>query len=1000
MRNHVKYPMYLHTLGGLSLEGSAFRRPKPLLLLAYLALEGTKPRRYLAELFFMDTSDSMNSLSRALSYLRQEVPGVIEADNKKVWATVSCDASELLSLTDSKQFETCLELYQGAFAVDYELGLSEELEEWLYGTREILAAKARNAFLMLGENEAAKGNFSQAAHLAEKAYKLREVVELEPDDFGRLYNLLYAGNSPLAAEVREEAEGFDIPLELSREEAKAQLSEAVETAHDIPNNLPPPKTSFIGRDQELIEIAMQLAKKDCRLLTLHGMGGIGKSRLAVQAATEQLQVTNPSFKDGVYFVTLDALTSAELIPSSIAEALSLELQGQEDTLSQVKRFIGKKHILLLLDNYEHLMAGATLTSKLLETCPNLKLLVTSRERLNVEEEWVLTLDGLAVPTSTELSEAERFDALNLFVQRAKRAMLEFSLTQESLPHALKICQLVEGSPLGIELAAVWVKTLPVSEIAKEIESNLNILEAPTKNIPQRHQSIRAAFEHSWKLLTDKEQEVLRKLSVFVGGFRREAAAEVAGATLPILASLVGKSLLRVAENGRYDRHSLLYQYAREKLIAHSSEHNKIRHSHSSYYSHFLKIAEKALRGIEARNSMNTIEEELDNIRLAWNSVALENNSELFKSYALPLRLFFDRRGRLHEGIRLFSEVEMLLAQSNSEHHASLGYILISKSWLLQRQGKFKEACDLATQGLEQMRLAEDSEGVVECLDILAILEWRFGNFARSKCYLDDALTLVRNLADDKMIARLLGRQGILEECLGNYEKARRNFHQSLEISRRVENLSSVVSTLNNLATVEVNLGNLDIAESILTEGMEIAKELNLRQALPHLLNNLAKVALERRDYNQAELLGYKALGLAQEIGEKPSEIKTLITLSKISLYVGNLGKTQSYLRQGLEIAQHMDSAPTTLHLCVVIAEVLFKQNKFEEASDLLRFILQHPSSTKVVKDSAQKLLDNFQNRVALKSLSAPSYQKETVELGEIVKQHLDWLPSSVISKHS
>ena len=255
--------------------------------MAYLALEGPKPRRYLADLFFMDAADRMNSLSRAFSYLRQEVPGSIETDPKKAWTTLKCDALELLNLSENKQYEKSLELYKGGFAVDYKLELSEELSEWLYGTREILAAKARNAFLISGEQEASKGNFSQAAFLAEKAYKLREASELEPDDFGRVYKLLYAGNSPLAAEVKKEAEGFDIPLNLSREEAKAQF-ETSEVIQEIPNNLPLAKTTFVGRDQELIEIAQQLAKPECRLLTLHGMGGIGKSRTAIQVAYDQI----------------------------------------------------------------------------------------------------------------------------------------------------------------------------------------------------------------------------------------------------------------------------------------------------------------------------------------------------------------------------------------------------------------------------------------------------------------------------------------------------------------------------------------------------------------------------------------------------------------------------------------------------------------------------------------------------------------------------------------
>jgi predicted ATPase len=392
------------------------------------------------------------------------------------------------------------------------------------------------------------------------------------------------------------------------------------------------------------------------------MGGIGKSRLAIQAANEQLQVTNLSFKDGVYLVTLDALTSSELIPSSIAEALSLELQGQEDTLSQVKRFIGKKHILLLLDNYEHLMAEATLTSKLLEACLNLKLLVTSRERLNVEEEWVLTLDGLAIPTSTELSEAERFDALHLFVQRAKRAMLEFSLTQETLPHALKICQLVEGSPLGIELAAVWVKTLPVSEIAKEIESNLNILEAPTKNIAERHQSIKAAFEHSWKLLSEKEQEVLRKLSVFVGGFRREAASEVAGATLPILASLVDKSLLRVSDRGRYDRHSLLYQFMQAKLSDNFGERTRVQDIHGQYFLCFVK----ELAHSRNKDSFEKVDEELQNIHTAVNWATDHLKIEELKNLS-ELSIYYETRAKFHEGAILFTQVAKNLFEYRNSH---------------------------------------------------------------------------------------------------------------------------------------------------------------------------------------------------------------------------------------------------------------------------------------------------------------------------------------------
>jgi predicted ATPase len=872
--------MYLRTLGGLRLEGSSFRRPKPLLLLAYLALEGSKPRRYLAELFFMEASDSMNSLSRALSYLRQEAPGVIEADHKKVWATVGCDATELLNLTDTRQFEKSLELYKGAFALDYDLELSEELEEWLYGTREILAAKARQAFLMLGESEAGKGNFAQAAQLAEKAYRLKEAAELEPDDFARVYNLLYAGNSPLAAEVRKEAEGFEIPLELSREETKAQLSETLEIENEIPNNLPPPKTSFIGRDQELIEIAQQLAKKDCRLLTLHGMGGIGKSRLAIQAAYDQIRPAKGSsslFKDGVYFVALDALSSAELIPSSIAEALGLELQGQEDTLTQVKRFIGKKHILLLLDNYEHLMTGAILTSELLQACPNLKLLVTSRERLNIEEEWVLTLDGLAVPTFAELTEAERFDALNLFIQRAKRAMLEFSLTQETLPHALKICQLVEGSPLGIELAAVWVKTLPVSEIAKEIESNLSVLEAPTRNMAERHQSIRAVFEHSWKLLTYKEQEVLRKLSVFIGGFRREAASEVSGATLPILAILVDKSLLRVSENGRYERHPLLYQYAKEKLSTFSDESEQAQNSHGQYFLEFVYIKHSTPTlfidiDVEISNILQAIETSIEKKDHNY-IVKMMNMLVMGESY-------FTARGY---NLKLLKFIYLAVESAKSIGDLEAAHYLVAKLGDAYREsiGDFEKALEAFTEALELARQCSNTHREAHMLSLIGIVMFQQGR-EEAESYLEKAHKIAVSVADNLMLSRILQHKAYIHSINQNWTEARTLYTQSVEVAKRLKKTEANSETTAdrelyfaflNLGELERTVGNHKQALELCQKCLSLANKYDNQLWRAFALQNIGEVYhgnhqkhLANTYYNQALSL-YKQNQVAAEIAE-------------------------------------------------------------------------------------------------------------------------------------
>ena len=264
--------------------------------------------------------------------------------------------------------------------------------------------------------------------------------------------------------------------------------------------------------------------------------------------------------------------------------LGFSLQGQVDLLTQIADQIGPKNILLILDNYEHLIESATLPVQVLHNCPNLKILVTSRERLNVEEEYVLNLKGLELPTKeSDFEDVQLFEGIKLFVQRARKTRLDFRLTPETLPYAITICRMVSAYPLGIELAAVWIRMMPLIEIAKEIKKNLDFLATSSRSIKERHQSIRATFEHSWNLLSPKEREVLRKLSVFKGGFTIKAAQEVANATLSVLASLVDKSLIRTVVDGRYDRHLLIYQYTHEKLVNIPEELFETQKSHCKYF---------------------------------------------------------------------------------------------------------------------------------------------------------------------------------------------------------------------------------------------------------------------------------------------------------------------------------------------------------------------------------------------------------------------------------
>ena len=404
------WAVYLRTFGGLALEGADFRRPKLLLLLAYLTLEGPKDRRFLAELFWQGAAEPMTSLRMALTQLRRGVPEAFEANAKRVKATVTTDALRLLERLEGGTWAEAVRLYEGPFLQDLHLpGWSAELEEWVYSTREFLAEGVRGALLRLAEGDAAAGDFGAAARRAEEAWLLAGAPEPEPEEIGRIGRLLVAGGSLKAPQLQKEARAYGLTLSLKRDEARAQLAGALET-RPARHNLRARATSFVGRDPELLELARLLAEPDIRLITVTGAGGVGKTRLALQAASAELQGGN--FPDGVFFVSLEALVDAGLVPAAVAEALAVSLPGKEAPLAELAHALGSKALLLVLDNFEQLMAGATLVSELLDACPRLKLLVTSRERLNLAGEQLVVLGGLPLPeTSLGLKDARYQDSL-------------------------------------------------------------------------------------------------------------------------------------------------------------------------------------------------------------------------------------------------------------------------------------------------------------------------------------------------------------------------------------------------------------------------------------------------------------------------------------------------------------------------------------------------------------------------------------------------------------
>ncbi|MDQ6693078.1 MAG: tetratricopeptide repeat protein [Chloroflexota bacterium] len=698
------------------------------------------------------------------------------------------------------------------------------------------------------------------------------------------------------------------------------VSEREEAA---PNNLPAQLTPLLGREAELVVLTDLLAADGVRLVTVTGPPGIGKTRLALAAAERMVG----NFPDGVFMVSLAPVLEGSGVMRAIAGVLGLRDSRREALSITVREHLQSKNMLLLLDNFEQVISAATMVSDLLERCPNLKALVTSREALRLRGERQVQVRPLATPDPLVPASPDgliEYAAVRLFVDRARDVASGFSLTRQNAGAVVAICNYLEGVPLAIELVAARTRLLPPSELLSRLEghgkdgviasgrgSSLQVLTSGARDLPERHRTLRNAISWSYNLLIGDERLLFTRLGVFVGGCSLSTAEAVCNAdgdveqpVLDVALSLLQKSLLKGAadEESHESRFSMLEtvcEFAREQLEA-SGEEELARQRHAEYFLALARATESQLVGADQQIWLDRLERDHDNIRAALGWLVTRGSMEIAATLAGPLARFWMVHGHLGEG-RAWLDL-LLKADLSPQVRAKA---LEGAGLLARNQGDFDAASAMLQECLEIRKQWGDRRDVAAALkDLGTVFDYK-GDMERAEMLYRQSLEMYRGLEDWWGVAACVNNLGILATIAGHREVALDFYKESLQLRRRIGDKSGVAATLNNLGLTYYHMENHGEAVVLWEETLPLVEELGDRAGVANVLGHLGRAAYVGGDYARASYLLGRSLAVRRALGDKHGTALTLSYLSDAALMRGNYGEAASLLEECLLLVKDM-----------------------------------------------------------------------------------------------
>lgn len=996
----------IRLLGGVSVTLNntpitGFISNKVLALLVYLAVTRRSHQRdALAALLWSELpeADAKNNLRQALANLRKLVqPNLIIARDRVLFDTAApylLDTQEFEQTLHASRsqpadgrfphWQTAISLYQGDFLAGFFVREAPDFEEWMLGQRVRYRELALHTLHTLTEHHLSRGEYGRAI---DSATRLLALDAWREEAHRQLMLAQLRSGQRSAALAQYETCRQLLEDELGVEpssETEALLARIQATGQMPPLTLPHYPTAFVGRQSELADMESLLLKAECRLLTLLGPGGMGKTRLAAQAAERAWQ--HSLFLDGVFFVALEEVDTLLLLATRIAEACQISLTSDQEPQTQLFTYLRSKEMLLVLDNFEQLLDMANWLSKLLSTAPGIKLLITSRERLAVQWEWVVSVDGLPYPPSIASNPVE-YSAVQLFMNRTQAVKPDLEWTTAVQTETAQICQLVNGIPLGIELAAANLHRFTCAEIREAIAHNLDILTSHYRDIPPRQRSLRAVFDYSWSLLSPTEQSFFAALSVFRGGFTLAAATAITHVSRPVLTVLQERSLLRRDErNGRYHLHHTLRQYAQEHL--NEASETELQAAHAYYFANWLQQQERPFFTPQQTEIVAALHDEHDNVRAYWQWAVRQANVTLLKLGLVTLRNFYDTQSRFVEGREWLEQTVAILSTAVDADAQPLQAKLLAR-WasFCARSGQTSTAESLYQQALSlAQQLAESEElGFI-------LLNWGYLTVMTSADYglaekqFSESLVHYQQAEWDKGVADALSALGALYNLTGNWDEAKEYLQQSVAIARSVQDENGLTSSLTNLGNIYYLTGDLPEANRYYQEVLLLCQKSGDRESEGIILSNLGAIAYETADFINAERLLQQGVAIFQEISSPQSIIQATAMLSGVQRALGKLGEA----RQGLHVAlrqafdQHLDHLVP--HALFELGRLYEVEGQQERALELFYWITQSAAAVAEHKLDAQEAIERLRLVLPPEQVTAVQQRSQALDVIKVEAQ--------------